>query len=251
MKKLAVLIFTLGLLAVNASAFSLTDPFYMPEKGQVIGDLAIALTNEDARFQESFAIMGNFELGMSDRLVLDLGIGWANIRHHSRGMTDPTIGLRYRIHDALIDGYYMDIESFFSPQSFDSWQSDEGGAKGATDLGVTFKIGSTEIANNFTLYGGASVKHYGHSKLISAGTGVTAFAGAKYYADEKNSFELSFNASNYFGFIRDHIGAGFDINYTHEIHPDKTAFVIYYGAERHNKHIETYNHWGIKWRYVF
>ena len=55
MKKLAVLVLALGLFAVNASAFSLTDPFYMPEKGQIIGDLSIALTNEDARFDESFA----------------------------------------------------------------------------------------------------------------------------------------------------------------------------------------------------
>ena len=251
MKKLAVLVFALGLLAVNASAFSLTDPFYKPEKGQVIGDLGIALTNEDARFAESFAIMGNFELGLNDKLTLDIGIGWANIRHHSKGMTDPTFRLKYRINDALIDGYYMDVEGYFSPQAFDSWQSDEGGAKGATDLGATFRIGSTEMLNNFTLYTGASLNHYGHSKLVSAGTGITAFAGAKYYVDEKNSFELSFNLSNYFGFICDHIGAGLDINYAHEIEPNRIAFIIYYGAERHNKDIESFNHWGIKWRYVF
>ena len=251
MKKLAVLVLLLGLFTVNAKAFSLTDPFYMPEKGQFIGDLSVALTNEDARFEESFAFIGDLQLGIKDRIVLGFGIGWANIRHHSRGMTDPTFSLKYRLHDGLVDGYYMDIDGFFSPQAFDSWQSDKGGAKGATDFGGTLKIGSTELINNFTVYIGGAVKHYGHSKLIQAGTGITALAGAKYYVDETNSFELSFNASNYFGFICNHIGAGFDINYAHEFDPNKLAFIVYYGAERHNKHIVSYNHWGIKWRYVF
>lgn len=251
MKKLAVLVFTLGLLAVNASAFSLTDPFYKPEKGQIIGDLDIALTNEDARFDESFAIKGDVQVGIKDRIVLGLGLGWANVRHHSRGVIDPTITMTYRVHDGLVDGYYMDVDAFFSPQMFDSWQSDKGGAKGATDLGVTLKVGSTEMVNNFTLYAGGSLVYYGHSKYISAGTGLTAFAGAKYYVDETNSFELSFNASNYFGFICNHIGAGFDINYAHEFDPNKLALIVYYGAERHNRHINSYNHWGVKWRYVF
>lgn len=251
MKKLAVLLFSLGLFAANAQAFSLTDPFYKPEAGQIIGDLNIALTNEDARFDESFAIKGGIELGIMDRLVLGVNLGWANIRHHSKGLIDPTITAKYRFRDGLSDGYYVDLDGFFSPQTFDSWQSNEGGAKGATDLGATLKVGSTELMNNFTLYLGAAAKHYGHSKLFSAGTGITALAGAKYYVDEKNSFELSFNASNYMGFICNHIGAGFDINYAYEFDPDKAAFIAYYGAERHNKHIVSYNHWGVKWRYVF
>ena len=251
MKKLAVLIFTLGLFAANASAFSLTDPFYKPEKGQIVGDLAIALTNEDARFDESFAFKGLLQVGVKDNLVLGVEIGWANIRHHSKGIIDPTIMMKYRLRDGLTDGYYMDLDAYFSPQTFDSWQSNDGGAKGATDLGATLKLGSTELVNNFTLYVGGSVNYYGHSKLVSAGTGVTALAGAKYYIDGKNSLELSFNASNYFGFICNHIGAGFDINYAHEFQPEKLALVVYYGVERHNKHIDSFNHWGVKWRYVF
>ena len=251
MKKLAVLVFALGLFAVNAEAFSLTDPFYMPEKGQIVGDLNIALTNEDARFDESFAIKGLLQVGIKDVLSLGLGLGWANIRHHSKGFIDPVISAKYRLHDGLSDGYYMDIDAFFSPQAFDSWQTNEGGAKGATDLGATLKVGSTEMVNNFTLYAGVAAQHYGHSRFVSAGTGLTALAGAKYYVDEENSFELSLNASNYFGFICDHIGAGFDINYAREFTPNKLAFIVYYGAERHNKHINSYNHWGVKWRYVF
>ena len=251
MKKLATLIFALGLFAVNAKAFSLTDPFYMPDKGQIVGDFNIAVTNEDARFEESFAFKGDIQLGIKERIVLGLQVGWADIRHHSRGLIDPTIYAKYRIRDGLIDGYYTDFYAFLSPQTFDSWQSNDGGAKGATDLGATIKFGSTEIVNNFTLYTGLSLQHYGHSKLMSAGTGATVLAGAKYYVDEENSFELSFNLSNYFGFIRNHIGAGFDINYAREFTPNKLAFIIYYGAERHNKHIVSYNHWGVKWRYVF
>lgn len=251
MKKLATLIFTLGLLAVNVSAFSLTDPFYKPEKGQIVGDLNIGLTNEDARLDESFAIRGSIQLGIQERLVLGFGIGWANIRHHSRGMEDPVITAKLRLRDGLVDGYYVDMDAFFSPQSFHSWQNDKGGAKGATDFGATLKVGSTELINNFTVYTGVSATYYGHSRLFSAGTGLTALAGAKYYVDEANSFELSGNLSNYFGFICNHIGAGFDINYAHEFTPEKLAFIVYYGAERHNKHINSYNHWGVKWRYVF
>ena len=251
MKKLILFTFALGVLAANSSAFSLTDPFYMPEKNQIIGDLNLAFTNEDARFNDSFALKGSINFGVQDRLNLGISFGWAKIRHYSKGLIDPAITAKYRFRDGLSDGYYVDLDAFFSPQVFDSWQSDKGGAKGATDLGATLKIGSTELINNFTLYAGASVKYYGHSKFVSAGTGVTALAGAKYYVDEKNSFELSGNLSNYFGFICNHIGAGFDINYAHEIDPDKLAFIIYYGAERHNKHIVSYNHWGIKWRYVF
>ena len=251
MKKLILFVFALGLITINASAFSLTDPFYMPEKGQIVGDLNIALTNNDARFNDSFAIKGGVEFGVQDRLSLGLGFGWAKIQHYSKGLIDPTITAKYRLRDGLNEGYYLDLDVFLSPQTFDSWQSDKGGAKGATDLGAALKIGSTEMVNNFTLYTGVSVKHYGHSKFVSAGTGLTALAGAKYYADEKNSFELSFNASNYFGFICDHIGAGFDINYAYEINPNKAAFIVYYGAERHNKHITSSSHYGVKWRYIF
>lgn len=251
MKKLAVLVFALGLLVANASAFSLTDPFYMPEKGQIIGDLNIGLTNEDARLDESFAIRGLLQIGIQDKFVLGLGLGWANIRHHSRGMEDPIITGKLRLRDGLIDGYYIDLDGYFSPQSFDSWQSNEGGAKGATDLGATLKVGSTEFVNNFTVYTGLSFNYYGHSKLVHAGSGATILAGAKYYIDEANSVELSGNLSNYFGFICDHIGAGFDINYAREFTPEKLAFIVYYGAERHNKGIVSFNHWGVKWRYVF
>ena len=251
MKRLLTIIFTLGFLVLNASASSLTDPFFITEKGQIVGDFSIALTNEDARFDESFALKGDILLGLQDNISLGLGLGWANIRHHSRGLIDPVISLKYRIKDGLTDGYYVDLDAFLSPQVFDSWLNDEGGAKGATDLGATLKIGSTEIINNFTLYAGGSLKYYGHSRLVHAGTGITALAGAKYYVDEKNSFELSFNASNYFDFICNHIGAGLDINYAYEFEPNKAAFIAYYGAERHNKHIVSYNHWGVKWRYVF
>ncbi len=251
MKKLTWLVLALGLITVNASAFSLTDPFFMPEDGQIVGDLNISLTNKDARFNESFAFAGSIEFGIKDHLALGLGLGWAHIHHHSKGLIDPTITAKYRFRDGLSDGYYVDLDAFFSPQIFDSWQSGKGGAKGATDFGATLKIGSTEMLNNFTLYAGAAIKYYGHSKLVSAGTGITAFAGAKYYIDDKNSFELSGNLSNYFGFICNHIGAGFDINYAHEFQPNKMAFIVYYGAERHNKHIVSYNHWGVKWRYVF
>ena len=251
MKKLVVFVFALGALVTNGVAFSITDPFYMPEKGQIMGDLAIALTNEDARFDESFAIKGGIQLGLKDNLALGIDLGWANIRHHSKGLIDPTLTLKYRIKDGFIEGYYLDLDAFLSPQAFDSWQSNKGGAKGATDLGATLKIGSTEMINNFTVYAGASVIHYGHSKYISAGTGITALAGAKYYIDETNSVDLSFNLSNYFDFICDHIGAGLDINYAHEFTPNKLAFIVYYGAERHNKHIFSYNHWGVKWRYLF
>ncbi len=251
MKKLALFVFAVGLFLGNASAFSLTDPFYIPEAGQVVGDLSIALTNEDARFEESFGFKGSIAFGIKDRLALGFEMGWANIRHHGKGLIDPTIFAKFRLRDGLVDGYYVDVDGFFSPQSFDSWQSEKGGAKGATDLGATLKIGSTELLNNFTVYAGGSITHYGHSKLMSAGTGITAFAGAKYYVDESNSFELSGNLSNYYGFICDHIGAGFDINYAHEFQPNKLAFIVYYGAERHNKHIVSYNHWGVKWRYVF
>ena len=251
MKKLIIFIFTLGLIGVNARAFSLTDPFYMPEKNQIVGDLNIILTNNDARFNDSFTIKGGIEFGVQDSLVLGINFGWAKIQHHSKGLIDPTITVKYRFREGLSDGYYVDLDAFLSPQIFDSWQSDKGGAKGATDLGATLKIGSTEMLNNFTLYAGAAIKHYGHSKLVSAGTGLTALAGAKYYVDEKNSFELSFNASNYFGFICNHIGAGFDINYAHEIEPNKAALIVYYGAERHNKHISSSEHYGVKWRYVF
>ena len=250
MKKLAVLVFVLGL-AVNASAFSLTDPFYMPDKGQIIGDLNIGLTNEDARFDESFAIRGLLQVGIKDRFALGFGLGWANIRHHSKGIEDPVFTGKFRLRDGLIDGYYIDLDGYFSPQAFDSWQNNEGGAKGATDLGATLKVGSTEFINNFTVYTGLSVNYYGHSRLASAGSGATILAGAKYYLDEANSFELSGNLSNYFGFICNHIGAGFDINYAREFSPNKLALIVYYGAERHNKHIVSYNHWGVKWRYVF
>ena len=44
MKKLAVFVTALVLFAVNAKAFSITDPFYMPEKGQLVGDLSAAFT---------------------------------------------------------------------------------------------------------------------------------------------------------------------------------------------------------------
>ena len=252
MKKLAVLMFALGLFTVNAAAFSITDPFYMPEKGQLMGDLSVGFTNRDARLYKSFGINGAIQLTVAERLAFGFGIGWAKIRHATNGMQDPTITMKYRFRDGLNDGYFLDLDAFFSPRVFDSpWRNQGGSAKGATDFGATFKAGSTEMINNFTVYAGVGAKYYGHNSMDRAGTGLTALAGAKYYIDERNSVDLSFNASNYFGFISDHIGAGFDINYSCEFEPNKAAYIIYFGAERHNKHINSYTHWGVKWRYLF
>ena len=252
MKKLAVFLAALVLFAVNGKAFSITDPFYMPEKGQLVGDLSAAFTNNDLRLYKSMGMEGHLQAGVSDRLTVGLFFGWTKIRHFSTGITDPGLTIKYRFLDGLSNDFYLDMDAFLSPEIFDSpWNNDDGAAKGATDFGVSLKIGSTEMLNNFTLYSGVEMKHFGHNDMVKSGTGWTLVGGAKYYGNEKNSVELAFRFSAYSGLNQDHIGAAFDFNYAYEFEPNKAALIPYFGAERHNKDIVSYTHWGLKIRYLF
>lgn len=252
MKKLAVFLAALVLFAVNGKAFSITDPFYMPEKGQLAGDLTFGFTNRDFQLADSFSIDGYLQAGITERLTLGLFLGWARIEHFSSGMQDPALSAKYRIVDGLSDGFYLDVDAFLSPEIFDSpWNNDGGAAKGATDVGVSLKIGSTEALNNFTLYAGTGFHHFGHTDRTASGTAWNLLAGAKYYANEKHSFELAFHTTSFLGFGQDHFGVGFDINYAYEFEPNKAALIPYYGAERHNHNITSTIHWGIKTRYLF
>lgn len=252
MKKIAVTLSVLAILAVNGLAFSITDPFYMPEKGQLVGDLTVGMTNGDLRLAKSFSIDAYLQANVNEKLNIGLSWGWAKIRHESTGMQDPTLTVKYRFFDGLSDGFFLDMNAFLSPEMFDSpWNNDGGSAKGATDLGAAVKIGSTEMLNNFTLYAGTGLNHYGHTEINKAGTGWTILAGAKYYGNEKNSVELALHFTSYFGLGQDHIGCGFDFNYAYEFEPNKAALIPYFGAERHNHDLLSYNHLGVKVRYLF
>ena len=252
MKKITLFLAALVLFAVNGKALSITDPFYMPEKAQLVGDLTAAFTNNDLRLYKSFGIEGYLQAGITDRLAIGLFLGWAKIRHFSSGMQDPALTIKYRFFDGLSDGFYFDLDAFISPEIFDSpWNNDGGAAKGATDFGASVKIGSTDMLNNFTLYAGTGFKHFGHTDFVKSGTAWNLFTGAKYYADEKNSAELAFHFTTYTGLNQDHIGVGFDLNYAYEFEPQKAALIPYFGAERHNHDITSYTHWGVKVRYLF
>ena len=252
MKKIAVTLFSLALLAVNGVAFSITDPFYMPEKSQLVGDISVGFTNKDIRLRDSFAIDAYLQAGITEKLTIGLFLGWAKIEHFSSGMQDPSLTVKYRFFDGLTDGFYLDMDAFLSPEIFDSpWNNKGGAAKGATDFGVSFKIGSTEILNNFTLYAGTGLKRYGHTDFNSAGSAWTLLTGAKYYGNEKNSVELSFDMTAYIGLGQDHMGFGMNVNYAYEFEPNRAAIVPYFRAERHNHDITSDTHWGAKLRYLF
>lgn len=252
MKKLAVFLAALVLLTVSGKAFSITDPFYMPERKQLVGDFSAAFTNNDFQLYKSFGINAYLQAGINDRFSIGLFIGWAKIFHFSTGMQDPSLTLKYRLFDGLSKSFYLDLDGFLSPEIFESpWNNEDGAAKGSTDFGASLKIGSTEMLNNFTTYAGVGMTHYGHTDIRKSGTAWNLFAGAKYYANNKNSVEFSFNLTSYNGFNQDHVGAGFDINYAYEFEPHRAAFIPYFGAERHNKNLASYVHWGAKIRYLF
>lgn len=252
MKKLILTLCAFAVFVVNSAAFSITDPFYMPEKAQLAGDLTIGLTNNDMQLLDSFSINGYLQAGITDRLTIGLFLGWARVEHFSSGLQDPALTLKYRILDGMNEGLYLDIDAFISPETFDSlWNKEDGSAKGATDFGVSLKIGSTELLNNFTLYAGTGFKHFGHTDLTKSGTAWNLLTGAKYYANEKNSFELILHLTSYLGLNQDHFGIGFDLNYAYEVEPNKVALIPYFGAERHNHDITSTVHWGIKTRYLF
>ena len=252
MKKLLLAVFAMAILAVNGAAFSITDPFYMPEKAQLTGDLTVGFTNRDLQLLDSFSINGYLQAGVTDRLTIGLFLGWARVEHESRGFQDPSVTAKFRILDGLNEGLYLDIDAFLSPEVFESfWNNKDGAAKGATDLGVSFKIGSTEMLNNFTLYAGTGFQHFGHTDFRSSGTAWDLFTGAKYYGNEKNSFELALHVTSYLGRGQDFFGVGFDFNYAYEFEPNRAAIIPYYGAERHNHDITSTTHWGIKTRYLF
>ena len=252
MKKLAVFLTALVLFAVNGKATSITDPFYMPEKGQLTGDLTLGFTNRDMQLGDSFSIDAYLQAGVMEKLTIGLFLGWAKVEHFSSGMQDPALTAKYRILDGLSDGFFLDVDAFLSPEIFESfWNNKDGAAKGATDVGASLKIGSTEALNNFTLYASTGFRHYGHTNLRKSGTAWTLLTGAKYYGNEKNSFELALHATSFLGLDRDHFGVGFDFNYAYEFEPNKAALILYYGAERHNHNIQASAHWGIKTRYLF
>lgn len=252
MKKLSIFLAALLFLTASGEAFSITDPFYMPERKQLVGDFGAAFTNNDMRLYKSAGVEGYLQAGINDRLAIGVSFGWAKIFHFSTGMQDPTLTIKYRLFDGLSRSFYLDLDAFLSPEIFESpWNNEDGAAKGSTDLGTSLKIGSTEMLNNFTLYAGVSMNHFGHTNLTKPGTAWNFLAGAKYYANHKNSVEFGFHLTSYNGFNQDHIGAGFDINYAYEFEPHRAAFIPYFGAERHNKNITSYTHWGAKIRYLF
>ncbi len=252
MKKFIIFVLSLMVLAVNGMTFSITDPFYMPEKGQLVGDLSTSIFNNDIRLAKAFAIEGYLQAGISEKLALGLFLGWAKIRHFSEGMQDPSLTVKYRFLDGLNDGFYLDMDAFLSPEIFDSpWNNDGGAAKGATDLGASLKIGSTDLLNNFTLYTGTGFKHFGHTDYNKAGSAWNLLAGIKYYGNEKNSIEFALHLTTYLGLGHDFVGYGFDVNYAYEFEPNKAAFIPYFGAEKHNRDIHSYTRLGVKLRYLF
>lgn len=252
MKKIITSILLFALCPLYLGAFSITDPLYMPEKKQLLADISLSFTNNDFQLDKSYGVNGYLQAGITDNLALGLYLGWAKIRHVSDGMQDPSITFQYRFYNGLEDSFFLDIDGYVSPEVFHSpWNGKGGAAKGATDIGAFLTIGSTESLNNFTIFAKTGLEHFGHTDMVSAGTAWSLMGGAKYYMSEKSSFELDLLMKTYLGFSDDFFGYGFDLNYAYEVTEGKTALVPYFGAEKHNKDIVSFTHWGLKVRYLF
>jgi len=250
MKKL--FIFAALLLPLCANALNITDPFFMPEKSQVISDTTLGFTNNAFKLNKSWGFYESISAGIDDNFTAGISIGWADMRHADSGMQDLSLFAKYRFAHEQDTGYFFDFEGYLSPKLFHSpYNGKHGSAKGSTDLGVKGTIGSTQISEGFTLGGSVGLDIIGHTDVISSGSIWDLTGFAKYYADKDNSFGASISIRGYWGFDQDFLGMNLGINYARNIIEDKLALVPFYNIEIHNHDISSSAVWGINAKFVF
>ena len=185
MKKFFVGLIVALIFPTTILGYSITDPLYAPEKSHLMGDLSFGFTNNDFDLAKSYALYGSLTMGVSDKLSLGVGFGWAKIIHESTGFQDLSIKFKYRFLNGLVDDMFLDIDGYVSPEMFHSpWNKEGGSAQGATSLGAIVSVGTLNALDNFNLFAKLGLEHIGHRDTINAGSLLSLRTGAKYYINE-------------------------------------------------------------------
>ncbi|MDR0953120.1 MAG: hypothetical protein LBM71_02875 [Elusimicrobiota bacterium] len=252
MKKLVLSALASAMLCAAANAAALTDPFFMTKQGEVLSDTYLAFTNNAIREGDSWALTENINMGAMDNLMVGLSVGWVDMKHQNGSLQDFAVNATYRFFDGLADGYFLDLEAYFSPKMFKSpYNGDNGSAKGSNDIGVFGHIGSAEILQNFTLAARVGLEYVSHTDYVSSGTILSLQGLAKYYINNIHSLEAYITLKSYMGFEKSVAAYGLGIDYAFEAIPEHLALVPYLYFECHNRDIATSSHWGLKARYLF
>lgn len=237
--------------ALQAAALSITDPFFMPKKGQVTAEASFNNTNNDFNLGNSTGLYADVAIGIENDLTLGFGLGWADIHHISSGLQDPVLHARYRFFDSLADGYFLDLAGYLSPELFDSPFNDDGGsAKGSTSLGLQGIVGSDQIIKNVTLGAKMSIDYQVKTIARCAGSAWGLNGFGKVYINEKHSVEGGVVLKEYF-FDENILAYGVSFNYAAEIIPHKLSLIPYLELEGHNRGYGSSNTWGLKAKYLF
>ncbi len=252
MKKLFLVLAAALILPQQAKALNLADPFFMPERGQVVSDTDIALTNNAFRLDKSYGLYEKISVGITDKISAGVSIGWADMKDFNSGMQDISFYGKYRFMDDMADGRYLDLDAYFSPEMFDSpYNNDGGSAKGSTDLGLYGSVGSSQIWDNFTLGARAGFEAVGSTDNNSDGMLWLGQALAKYYIDDYNAIGADLTWRGYFGFYKDFNGFAIGLNYSRTIIEDKLVVTPYFNLEKHTRDIPSSAIWGINAKYAF
>lgn len=130
MKKMLFTALVLGLLGLNASAKSITNPLYMPDEGQLLFDIAAygTDTTNDTN-NKVYNARGALSLGLTDRLQIGGYIGYRKIdTTDKKDFTNPGAFAILRLWNTGLD---IDLGGRVEFDAFDD--TTEGGVADGTD----------------------------------------------------------------------------------------------------------------------
>lgn len=246
MKKLLLAFVFCGSFALSASALNITDPLFMPQQGAVLAGSTVGFTSN------SFGLYQDINVGVSDRLSLGASIGWAKIKHAHSGLQDPALSARYRFLDGSVQGLFLDLQGYISPEVFDSpLNGDDGSAKGTTSFGLHSIVGTTEVAPNLTLAASAGFDYFGDTKYVDSGSVWSLAGAAKYYINEVHSVQADATLRGYAGFEDSYGGYGIGVSYAWEAKPETLALVPFYYVESYDNSYASNVAWGLNIKYLY
>lgn len=249
MKKLFLILAVALILPQQINALNLADPFFMPERGQIVSDTDINYIKSGIK---KYGIYEKLSVGVSEKIAIGASIGWADIKDYHSGMQDITFYGTYRFMDDMTDGRYLDLDAYFSPEMFDSPYNNEGGAaKGSSDFGLYGSIGSSQVWESFTIGATAGFEYIGSTDLTDSGTVWSVKGLAKYYIDDYNAVGVNLALKSYLGFHKDFNGLALGFNYSRTIIEDKMVLTPYFNIEKHTRDIASSAIWGINAKYSF
>jgi hypothetical protein len=182
----------------------LSDPLYLPPKGQVYGVTAYTLDMPKGDNFKAGVTTGSFKAsdnlinqtlayGLLNNLTVRLSLGYGIDNRDStaattgdvttgnaRGFSDPTVSATFRVLDEPRSPLILNLTTSYSPDAFESTAAGGGSdgtiARGGQTAGISFALG--RVTKSFTVAGAAASTHLGPqvTELLSNGTSTASDA---------------------------------------------------------------------------